>query len=169
MSATPIEVPSWVKAIALLAIFGAGVAVGDSYSDALWAKKWSERNAAEANGSREASETAREVEHNDQATASKAADEHRKEERDGKATTDSTIAGIHDGSIRVRERFTCPPASPPPKANAAPSVATDPGASGLRGKDAEFLIRFAGECRDVATELNYCQRELKRIWDTCQK
>lgn len=165
----PIEIPAWVKAIALLAIFGAGVAVGHSYSDAVWAKKWADRNAEEANGSREASEQAREVEQNDKAEADKAANQYRKEEQDGQATTDSTIAGIHDGSIRVRERFTCPPATPAPKANTSPGVVDDPGAGGLRGKDAEFLIRFAGECRDNATKLNYLQREVERLLRTCQK
>ncbi|ENC6657662.1 DUF2514 family protein, partial [Aeromonas hydrophila] len=107
MSATPIDIPSWVKAIALLAIFGAGVAVGDSYSDAIWAKKWAERNAVESDSSRVASESARDAEHKDQAVASEAAEQHRNGEQDGKTTTDSTVAGLHDGTVRVRERFTC--------------------------------------------------------------
>lgn len=165
----PTEIPSWVKAAALLAIFAAGAVAGDSYSDAMWAKKWADRNAVEATTSREASEDAREIEHKDQAVASEAAEQHRKGEQDGKATTDGTITGLHDGTVRVRERFTCPPASPAPKADTTPSVVADPGRGGLRGKDAEFLVRFADQCDSVARELNYCKAELDRIMETCRQ
>lgn len=165
----PVEIPAWVKAIALLAIFGAGITVGHSYTDAIWAKKWAERNAAESDASRVASENAREVEHNDQAVASDAAEQHRKGEQDGKATTDGTITGLHDGTVRVRERFTCPPTPPAPKADPAPSVVADPGRGGLRGSDAEFLVRFADQCDSVARELNYCKAELDRIMKVCSQ
>lgn len=159
----------WRVALVFAAVFAAGAFVGSDYQDNVWAKKWSDRNATEANASRVASEEARTAEHGDQQVASTTADTHRKEEQDGKATTDSTLAGLHDGTLRVREQLTCPPAPPATKANTTSSVAVDSGGGGLRGKDAEFLVRFADQCDTIARDFNYCKAELSRVLATSQK
>lgn len=158
----------WRVVLALLAVFSAGVYVGSDYQDNVWAKKWSDRNATEAEASRVASEEARTAEHSDQEVASTTADTHWKEEQNGKATTDSTLAGLHDGTLRVREQLTCPPAPPATKANTSPSVAVDSGGGGLRGKDAEFLVRFADQSDTIARDFNYCKAELRRVMSLCE-
>ncbi|WP_423842048.1 DUF2514 family protein [Aeromonas hydrophila] len=103
----------WLKVTALLLAFVAGAFVGSDYQDAVWAKRWSDRNATESNQSRVASESARAAEHGDQKVASATAETHRKEEQDGKATTDRTLAELNNGTLRVRERLTCPPSPCP--------------------------------------------------------
>lgn len=160
---------SWAKVVAVLAIFGAGVMAGDHYRDAKWTERWLTRNAEDAERGLEDSEGARAVEHQDNAAALAAADTHRKDEKDAQATTESTIAGIHDGTLRVREQLTCTPAPAPASTKPAASVATGSGNGGLRGTDAEFLVRFADQCDTIARDFNYCKKELERVVSTCQK
>lgn len=64
--------------------------------------------------------------------------------------TDRTIADLRDGTLRLRDRFTCPKASRDPAAS-APSQ--EPG---LLQSDAEFLVRFADEADQIADERNQC-------------
>lgn len=65
--------------------------------------------------------------------------------------TDRTIAGLRSGTVRLRERFTCP-AAKAPGASAEPVTEE----SGLRVTDAEFLVRFADEADTIADERNQC-------------
>lgn len=64
--------------------------------------------------------------------------------------TDRTIADLRDGTLRLRDRFTCPKASRDP---AAAAPAQEPG---LLNEDVEFLLRFAGEADTIADERNQC-------------
>jgi hypothetical protein len=66
--------------------------------------------------------------------------------------TEDTLAGLRNGTIRVRDRFKCPSV---PK---APAVATEPDdqESGLRDEDAGVLIGFADEADTNADERNQC-------------
>ncbi len=66
--------------------------------------------------------------------------------------TEDTLAGLRDGTIRVRDRFKCPSVSK------APAVAAEPDAeeSGLRAEDAGVLIGFADEADTIADERNQC-------------
>lgn len=67
--------------------------------------------------------------------------------------TEDTIAGLRDGSLRVRERFVCPkvPRDPAPAGQPEPADTY-----GLRAEDAEFLVRFADERDQIADERNQC-------------
>lgn len=75
--------------------------------------------------------------------------EEKRAEREKQVASD--IAGLRDGSIRVRDRFTCPktPGSP---AGSQP----DREEAGLLQSDAEFLLRFAAEADAIADERNQC-------------
>lgn len=68
------------------------------------------------------------------------------------ADTERTIAGIRSGTVRLRDRFTCPAAVP--DAAAGPGGADDAAQRGLRPADAEFLVRFADQCDAVVDERN---------------
>lgn len=64
--------------------------------------------------------------------------------------TDRTIADLRNGTLRLRDRFTCPKAS----RDSAPSAPAEE--SGLLVSDAEFLIQFAAEADTIADERNQC-------------
>lgn len=68
--------------------------------------------------------------------------------------TDRTIAGLRDGTVRLRERFTCPRV---PAASPAAGSGDDPARYGLRPADAEFLVRLADKADGVAEQLSTCQ------------
>jgi hypothetical protein len=65
--------------------------------------------------------------------------------------TERTIADLRSGTVRLRDRFTCPAA----KASGAAAKPV-PEESGLRIEDAEFLVRFADEADAIADERNQC-------------
>lgn len=67
--------------------------------------------------------------------------------------TESTIADIRSGALSLRERFKCPAM---PKAPGVPGKAKEEEPYGLRGADAEFLIRFADEADQYSEERNEC-------------
>jgi hypothetical protein len=66
--------------------------------------------------------------------------------------TEDTLAGLRDGTIRVRNRFKCPSV---PK---APAAAAEPGSEepGFRAEDAGVLIGIAAEADTIADERNQC-------------
>ena len=66
--------------------------------------------------------------------------------------TEDTLAGLRDGTIRVRDRFKCP------KVPSTPGIGPEPDAqeSGLRAEDAGVLIGFADEADTIADERNQC-------------
>jgi prophage endopeptidase len=73
----------------------------------------------------------------------------------GHAIRDSAVAGLRDGTFRLRERFSCPP-NPAPARGAA-ARGNEGTARGLSAADAEFLVRFASDADDVARQLAACQ------------
>lgn len=66
--------------------------------------------------------------------------------------TEDTLAGLRNGTIRVRDRFKCPSV---PK---APAIAGEPPAEepGFREEDAGVLIGIADEADTIADERNQC-------------
>lgn len=66
---------------------------------------------------------------------------------------EAVVAGVAAGTVRVRERLTCPAASVP--AAAAGAAAADEAAQrGLSAGDVQFLVRLAARCGDVQDERN---------------
>lgn len=92
-----------------------------------------------------------------------ALDEQRtKELNDAKAAADATIADLRAGSIRVRDRLTCPAvrAAGPGAAGQAgtsTSVGDASAAYGLQSADAEFLLSEAKRADEVTVQLRACQ------------
>lgn len=83
-------------------------------------------------------------------------------ENENARTEIETLRGrLATGTLRVRDRFTCPTAGVPgATGSAAGSDAT--GERGLRSPDADFLIRLAGEADAIARRLALCQDALTR-------
>ncbi len=75
--------------------------------------------------------------------------ELKREEREQE--TERTIADLRSGTVRLRDRFTCPAAKAP-----GTSAQPVPQESGLREEDAEFLVRLADEADTIADERNQC-------------
>ena len=74
-----------------------------------------------------------------------------KEQADAKLETDRTIAGLRAGTVRLRDRFTCPSL---PGASADSSGVAEAGPRGLQPEDAEFLVGAAARADEVARQLN---------------
>jgi hypothetical protein len=75
------------------------------------------------------------------------------------AERDTLIAELRGGSVRLRERFTCPPRVSRDSTAAAGSHEAPQG--GLSGADAEFLIRLASEADEAAKQLTACQDTIR--------
>lgn len=69
---------------------------------------------------------------------------------------EAVVAGVAAGTVRVRERLTCPAAGvPAAAAGAAGAAAADEAAQrGLSAGDVQFLVRLAARCGDVQDERN---------------
>jgi hypothetical protein len=68
----------------------------------------------------------------------------------------AAVAAVRVGTVRVRDRFTCP--SPGvPAASADPGSADDAGPRGLQPADLEYLLGIGAEADAVARRLNALQ------------
>lgn len=94
---------------------------------------------------------ARKVEERHRAEYKAIADRFLKEQADAKIQTDRVIAGLRDGSRRVRDRFTCPSV---PGAAADSSGVAETGPRGLQPEDAAAIVRSGAEADEVARQLN---------------
>lgn len=78
---------------------------------------------------------------------------------DERAKSEAAVAAVRAGTVRVRDRFTCPATGSGQLSN--PGTGTGPGdgaaAHGLQSTDVEFLLRLAGEADEVAQRLKACQ------------
>ncbi len=66
---------------------------------------------------------------------------------------EAVVAGVAAGTVRVRERLTCPAASMPATTPGA-AAADDAAQRGLSAGDVQFLVRLAARCGDVQDERN---------------
>ena len=82
-----------------------------------------------------------------------------KRNADTKANAERTIADLRAGTLKLRNRFTCPAKA----TEVAGSSEGDNGTSeaGLLGADAEFLISEAERADKVVNQLTACQNVLK--------
>ena len=147
----PPAISGWVLRLLLfaagvVAIFAAGAYVG-------WDKR-GDKEAKKALAAKDKAEEIRRAVENAWGVAlyklAYSAEEQRIErERE----TESTIADLRNGAIRLRDRFTCPKL---PR-DSAPAGQPEPADTyGLRQEDAEFLVRFADERDQIADERNQC-------------
>jgi prophage endopeptidase len=87
--------------------------------------------------------------------------QHTKEMNDAKADADRTIADLRAGTLRLRERFTCPASTRTVPATAQAGTGTSLGdgaaAHGLQREDAEFLVRESAAATNEALKLKACQ------------
>jgi hypothetical protein len=80
-----------------------------------------------------------------------------------KAKTDKMVADVRAGTLRVRDRFTCPVTDRSSVPGAAASRPLDPSAreGGLQNEDAVVLVKLAGEADQVALTLSACQAVIR--------
>lgn len=77
------------------------------------------------------------------------------------------LAAVRDGTVRLRDRFTCTPTPAGPSGTAADPGATtgvgdDAQAGGLRREDAAFLISESDRADEVTRQLQACQAIVRR-------
>lgn len=77
--------------------------------------------------------------------------EEQRIEREQKFKAD--LAGLDDGTVRVRDRFVCPKA---PSGTAPASQSESAEESGLLQADVRFLLSIAAEADTIADERNQC-------------
>lgn len=122
--------------------------------------RWDAAEAVHEANAKAAREAAAITEARYRADYAAAAAKFNQENADALAERDAVIAGLRAGTVRLRERFKCPPASLP---GTSPGAGGSDGASGggLLDEDAEFLVRFAGEADTAARRLTACQAILR--------
>ena len=148
----PLHVWAILAAVVLLA---AGWAYerhqyGDRRADAVQAQ-WDAKEAEYALQRAEAAIAARNTEARHRAEYAAIAARFLQEQADAKIQTDRVIAGLRDGSVRVRRRFTCPGL---PGAAADSSGAAETGPRGFQPADAEAALGIAARADAVARQLN---------------
>ena len=119
--------------------------------------RWDAQEAVYAQQRAAATIAARNTEARHRAEYKAIADRFLAEQDKADADHKTTISGLRAGTLRVRQRFTCPGVSEAP---AGAGSADDPGPGGLQPADAEFLVRFAAEADAIARKLNALQAVL---------
>lgn len=114
---------------------------------------WDAQEAAYAEQARLAADAARKVEERHRAEYKSIAERFLKEQADAEKKHADVVAGLLAGSIRVRERFTCPAPSLPGAAGDSPGTA-EAGPRGLQPEDAGTLVGIGAEADEVARQLN---------------
>jgi hypothetical protein len=86
-------------------------------------------------------------------------EQHQEDMRNAQIISERTIAGLRDGTVRLRDRLAarqCPgPVVSEASARASGGDAVQE--VGLQGADVDFLVRFAAEADQVADQLRACQ------------
>lgn len=78
-----------------------------------------------------------------------------------KVDVDKLVAGLRSGTERLRSRFQCPSAVP--GTSPASSGGDEAAEGGLRGEDAEFLVREAERADTIVRQLTSCQQLLENF------
>lgn len=148
-------------AVLALALFVTGCRHGEQAAE----QKLEAMQVAQAKALAVAQQKARDVEQaQQQALALAAADtEQRIAERETRiADLERAVAA---GTVRVRERFTCPIVSAP---TGDAGTIGDGEERGLRADDVRFLVRFAGRCAAVQDERNLGRGYIEEVMGTAQ-
>lgn len=85
------------------------------------------------------------------------------ENEDAKAQTDRLLAGLRDGTERLRRRFQCPATLGVPADPAAASGSDGAAATGLLAEDAVVLVREAERADAIVRQLTACQTTLQKV------
>jgi hypothetical protein len=118
--------------------------------------RWDAAEAAHAIKRAEAVIAARVLEQRHRDELKAVADRFLTEQRKADEDHAAAVAAVRVGTVRVRDRFTCP--SPGvPAASADPGSADDAGPRGLQPADLEYLLGIGAEADAIARRLNALQ------------
>jgi hypothetical protein len=131
----------------LLALRWHWIGVGEDRVQALW----DAQEAVYAVQRAEAAEAARKAEERHRAEYRAIADRFLKEQADADQKHAAMVADLRRGTLRLRDRFTCP-SVPGAAGDAGRADAASP--RGLQREDQEFLLRIGREADEVARRLN---------------
>lgn len=132
---------------------------GDAAGAARVQARWDAETAAEAIAAAKAAEAARKIEERHRADLAAAAKRFLADQRKADEDHERTLAALRAGTLRVRERFTCP---------AVPGAAADPGGAdaeagrGLGVEDAAAILGAAREGDAAIAQLNALIDALRR-------
>lgn len=116
-------------------------------------------NELNAQALTKATDAARKDEH-DKAAAASAIDKQTIQDKDHEiASRDSTIAAYGNGTLRLRDKFTCGASTATPVREAAAGAGQRDAAttSGLQPEDVRFLVSEASRANQYAKQLMSCQ------------
>lgn len=90
------------------------------------------------------------------------AEQYRQEQQDAQKKTDTTLADLRSGNLRLRQRLAAArcPSLPGAVSGADGSDGSD--GTGLQRSDAEFLVRFADRADTAVRRLTLCQATVKQ-------
>ncbi len=86
--------------------------------------------------------------------------QHQEDMRNAQIISERTIAGLRDGTIRLRDKFTAcqrSGSSNMPAATTSTSIGDGVASIQLQQADADLLVRIAGSADQVADQLRACQ------------
>lgn len=130
-----------------------------AHSDELWAIDKAHRDALQK---MQADEDAKE--HEASARMAELDAKHFQELNDANAKADAAVAAVRAGTLRVRQRFTCPAVHSDAGASGAAAQAASSaglgdgtGGRGLSDDDAQILLRIGARANGVGEKLKACQ------------
>lgn len=140
----------WAGVAALVLVAGVWLHGRASGAESVRAD-WDAQEAVYAKQRAASAIEARKVEERHRAEYRAIAQRFLEEQADAKIQTDRVIAGLRNGSVRVRDRFTCPRL---PGTSADSSGVAETGPRGLQPEDAGTAIGIAARADEVARQLN---------------
>lgn len=148
-------VPWWLYAIlAIVLITGAVWLHGRSAGAEGVQARWDAQEAVYARQRAEADYAARKTEERHRAEYRAIADRFLKEQADAQIEADRVIADLRAGTLRLRQRFTCPATAGMPGAAADSGGADEASPRGFGVEDAGVALGIARDADAIARQLN---------------
>lgn len=153
------SVPGWVWGLVLAALIVAGAWLHGSMSkDAEWQARWNAQEAAYAAERKAAEEAARKTEERHRAEYKAIAGRLLALQEKADEEHAAVVAGLRAGTIRVRERLTCPRV---PEAAGSAQGTDGAGPRGFTPEDAAVALGIARDADEIARRLNALQEAVR--------
>lgn len=152
-------VPNWAWGLlAAVALLGGVWLHGYHRADSGWQARWGAQEAVYAAERKAAEEAARKTEERHRAEYKAIAGRFLALQEKADEEHAAIVAGLRAGTVRVRQRLTCPRV---PDAAGSPEGTDGAGPRGLSPADAELLLRVGRDADEIARRLNALQEAVR--------